>query len=122
MLCYVSAYPLSISTFSPWESVFFRSFQKIVMSDSPPLKGPLTQTISPPKIETATSYLTAGPLKLWDHHLLLNGLGPQILKSVPSTVTRHDFPSQFRSLFSHLIYDNKYGSDILFNHINKNTH
>ena len=89
-------YPRSASTFSPLSNFWRNPCRKIFRSGQAPQgKGPLTETTSPVKIQTATSYLTPAPLILWLYHLRSNGKleshssvfgGSAMGKSVQSTV------------------------------------
>ena len=54
----------------------------------PARNGPFTQTTQPVAIHTPTSYLTPGPLNLWEYHEEENGDGSLIRKSVPSTLMK----------------------------------
>ena len=76
----------------------------ILMSlHSPQGKGPLTHTIQPVWMHIATSYLSPAPLNFLLYHLLLNGDGSWIRKSVPSSVTLQRLPLSLINRFSHLI-------------------
>ena len=98
-------YPSSSSTFSPGQSFSRSSQSKMVISFFRP-QGypPVIQTIQPVWIATATSYLIPGPWNLWLYHFLSHGLGWQMRKSVPSTLTRHWLPRSSMNRSSHRIY------------------
>lgn len=81
------ACPWSASAISPSSKSLLSASLKMIGSCLLPRCGPQIQTMSPEKMLTATSHLSALPLNLWDIHFLSNGEGSWTLKSVPSTET-----------------------------------
>ena len=91
-------YPRSASTFS------FRSKLCVILEmnidwsfDWPAAKGPCTQTICCAPRLTPISYLNPELRNLWENHLVLNGEGSRIRKSVPSTDSEAKHPSKRRN-------------------------
>ena len=79
-------------TLSPGASIIFKSRRKMVMSGYfPAINGPLIHTISPPSIDTATSYRRPALLNLWEYHSFEKGWASWTMKSVPSTETLQMF-------------------------------
>ena len=99
-------YPSSASTLSPSVKWLISEFRKIRMSlYLPHGNGPLIQTISPVRMQMATSYLSPDFIaNLW-----LENAGPcsATLKSVPSTDIKQSLPLSLFKRFSNKIFHGK---------------